>query len=242
MKREYHKWFSTSLRKNMELLIFGHGGVSVLFFPTRMARFYDYENWKVIEALRPRIEAGELQVYCVDSIDQESFYNLNIPPRERIRRHIQYEGYIVNEVIPFIDEINTGSSVISAGCSMGAYHAVNLAFKHPQLFCKVVGMSGRYDVSQPIKMFRDLLDGYHNEDIYFNMPNQYISNLYDEALINQIRKLDIIIAVGEEDAFLDDNRYLSSELSKKGINNSLYIWNEEAHRPKYWRHMVQLYF
>jgi esterase/lipase superfamily enzyme len=31
-------------------------------------------------------------------------------------------------------------------------------------------------------------------------------------------------------------------LASKGIQNSLYIWHEEAHRARYWRKMVQLYF
>ena len=44
MHREYHKQFSQHLQRDMELLIFGHGGRAVLFFPTRMARFYDYEK------------------------------------------------------------------------------------------------------------------------------------------------------------------------------------------------------
>ncbi len=48
MKREYHKWYSHSLKKEMELLVFGYAGAKVLFFPPRMGRFYDYENWKII--------------------------------------------------------------------------------------------------------------------------------------------------------------------------------------------------
>lgn len=51
MKREYHKWYSSNLEKEMELLVFGHSGAKVLFFPPRMGRFFDYENWRVIKAL-----------------------------------------------------------------------------------------------------------------------------------------------------------------------------------------------
>ncbi|HEX8462331.1 MAG TPA: esterase, partial [Segetibacter sp.] len=84
MNREYFKWYSPQLKRDMELLVFGHGGAPVLFFPTRTARFYDYENWKVIDAIAEKIEKGWLQVYCVDSIDLESFYNTAILPSERI--------------------------------------------------------------------------------------------------------------------------------------------------------------
>ncbi|AYL94676.1 esterase family protein [Mucilaginibacter celer] len=242
MKREYHKWFSPFLQRNMEMLVFGHSGASVLFFPTRTARFYDYEDWKVIEALRPKIEAGYLQIYCVDSIDRESFYNEYSHPHHRIERHLQYEQYILQEVVPFMKKNNPGTALISAGCSMGAYHAVTTAFKHPHLFKKVVGMSGRYDVTQSMGSFRDLLDGYRDENVYFNMPNQFMPNLGNPDIITALKKLDIIIVIGEEDAFLADNKYLCSILAAKGIPNHLYIWHEEAHRARYWRKMVQIYF
>jgi len=101
-----------------------------LFFPTRTARFYDYENWKIIDALKDKIEWGYLQVFCVDSVDIESFYSSHHPAK-RIERHLQYESYIINEVIPYIRCKNKCTGLVSAGCSLGGYHAVNLAFKHP---------------------------------------------------------------------------------------------------------------
>ena len=86
MEREYAKWFSPALNKEIELLLFGYSGTPVLFFPTRTARFYDYEDWKIIDALKEKISAGLLQIFCVDSIDIESFYSCN-HPSERIKRH-----------------------------------------------------------------------------------------------------------------------------------------------------------
>src|ERR1700678_3785174 len=123
MNREYHKWFSARLQRDMELLIFGHSGTAVLFFPTRMARFYDYENWRIVDALKDRIYNGQLQLFCVDSIDHESFYNKNVHPAVRIARHIQYEQYILHEVLPLMHKKNGGNYFEAAGCSMGAYHA-----------------------------------------------------------------------------------------------------------------------
>src|SRR5579863_5423674 len=84
MNREYHKWFSPSLQRDMELLIFGHAGDPILFFPTRTARFYDYEDWQVIDALRRKIETGLIQIYCLDSVDKESFYARQLDPADRI--------------------------------------------------------------------------------------------------------------------------------------------------------------
>jgi esterase/lipase superfamily enzyme len=241
MKREYHKWYSPALQRDMELLIFGHTGTPVLFFPTRTAHFYDYENWRVINAMSEKINKGYLQVYCVDSVDIESFYCKHTHPANRIKRHMQYEQYIIQEVLPLIWHNSKNHFIISAGCSFGAYHAVNIALRHPQLFGKVVGMSGRYDLTLTSNNFADLLEGYWDENVYYNMPAQYIPNLRDENLINKLKKLLIVLAVGKDDPFLPNNYFLHQELLRKGVSNTLHIWKGEAHRSFYWRRMVNAY-
>ena len=241
MNREYHKWFSPILQRDMELLIFGHAGRAVLFFPTRTARFYDYENWGIIDAMRPQIDNGEVQLFCVDSIDAESFYNANIDPFTRIRRHLQYEQYLLNEVIPLMHLKNEGSYLETAGCSMGAYHAINFAMKYPWMFRKAVGISGRYDLTKTPGDFKDLLDGFNDESVYLNMPSQYMPNLTDDYLLAAVRNLEIIIAIGETDPFMTGNKEFSELLWERGIPNKFYVWDHNAHRPKYWRKMTPLY-
>lgn len=241
LKRQHHQWYSSHLNRNMELLVFGHAGNPVIFFPTRTARFYDYEDWKIIDALSEKIEAGNLQVFCVDSIDKESFYSLCVHPSKRIQRHLQFENYIISELIPFISDQNSNNHFVAAGCSLGAYHALNIAFRHPHLFSKVVGMSGRYDLTLQLEYFDDLFNGYTNEDIYYNMPSQYIPNLIDEKILAQLKRMEIFLAVGQEDAFLNNNIELSQSLYKKDILHTLHLWDGEAHKARYWSRMVQVY-
>ena len=226
----------------MELLIFGHSGKPILFFPTRMARFFDYENWGIIDALKGRIENGELQIFCVDSVDAESFYNHWVHPSVRISRHIQYEHYIVNEVLPLMRSKNKSSSFEVAGCSMGAYHAINLALKHPLLFKKVVCMSGRYDLTQQLQNFKDLFDGYRDQTIYFNTPLAFMKNMPEGYDLDVIRKINIILVIGETDPFIENNQEFNQVLWAKGVVNELYTWSGYAHKPRYWRQMVRLYF
>lgn len=240
MQREYARWFSPALNKEIELLAFGHSGTPVLFFPTRTARFYDYENWKIIDALKEKINSGLLHVFCVDSVDIESFYSY-AHPAERIKRHLQYESYLLTEVIPYIKSQNSNPDLISAGCSLGGYHAVNLAFRHPHYFSKVVGLSARYDLTLSSQRFPDLLSGYFDESVYFNMPSMFIPNLSDENILNALRKLKVVLAIGREDPFFQNNTHFEQELRNKKIDADLFVWDEEAHRPRYWRQMVQLY-
>lgn len=241
MHREYHNWFSPNLNRHMEMLVFGHSGARVLVFPTRRGRFYEYENLGLIEVLADRINNGWLQLYCVDSVDRESIYNRYAHPLDRIRRHNQYEQYVLNEVLPLSRLKNPDSFLMVHGCSLGAYHAMNIALRHPQLFGKVVALSGRYDLSVPVAEFRSLFDDYYDDDIYYHNPNHFLPNLADETMLANLRKMSIIMTIGAEDPFLGSNLALSHTFHEKQVAHELYIWDGRAHAAHDWRKMVDLY-
>lgn len=241
MNREYFKWHSPNVGREMELLVFGHSGARVVVFPTRDGRFFDFENWKLIAAVADRIEAGEYQFYCVDSNDRDSLYADWMRPEDRIRRHLDYERYILEEVLPFSREKNPMPFAIAAGCSLGAFHAMNITLKHPERFGKVIALSGRYDLTANYGSFRDLFDGYRDDLIYFNTPAHFIPGIEDEKLLTRLRMLQIDFSIGLEDAFYENNLYFSEILTRKGIPHTLHIWDGEAHKPRFWRPMLRLY-
>jgi len=226
----------------MELLVFGHAGARVLAFPPRMGRFYEYENRRIIEALRPKIEGGWLQFYCVDSIDAESLYCGWKAPRARIERHLEFERYIVGEVLPLTARRNPNPFLMTFGCSLGAFHAMNVALRHPHRFGRVVALSGRYDLTGVFPDFHNLFDGYYDDDVYFNTPSHYLPTLEDEALLTQIRHLEITMAVGEDDPFRGNTSDLSRVMWDKGIWHGLHVWSGRAHRYRDWRAMAEIYF
>jgi esterase/lipase superfamily enzyme len=241
MQREYHQWFSPNLRRKMELLVFGHAGARVLLFPTRTGRFFDYENWGVIESLRHQIDMGWIQIYALDSVDQESFYCFWAHPHGRIHRHSEFEEYVLNEVIPFSESKNMHTCLMSVGCSMGAFHAVNIAFRHPHLFAKVIGLSGRYDLTINVGMFSNLLDGYYSDYVYYHSPSQFIPNMPESKQLDDLRAMDITIVCGKEDPFIENNRMLSESLWQKGVQHKYYEWDGLAHKAKYWKLMLPMY-
>ena len=102
MRREYIKWHSPSLQREMELLAYGERGFPIVVFPTSGGRFFEYEDRGMIGALASKIDRGELQVFCPDGVDTESWYNKGVHPRVRVMRHLQYERYILHEFLPFI--------------------------------------------------------------------------------------------------------------------------------------------
>lgn len=241
MNREYHRWSSPSLNRDMELLIFGHSGAKVLVFPTRQGRFYDYENWGMVGALGDSIRSGALQLFCVDSIDCESLYCTCVSPQTRIARHRQYEQYLLNEVVPLMRSRGYDPFLIAHGCSIGAFHAVNLSLRNPGLFRKVVALSGRYDLTRSVGAFAGLFDGYYDQDIYFHTPTHFLPQLTDCGALDAIRGTEIVLAIGEDDPFKASTLELSSQLRDKFIPHTLAVWQGEAHRPRYWRQMIRYY-
>lgn len=236
MRREYERWNSPALNREMEMLVFGHAGTPLLVFPTSMGRFYDYENRNMIGALRHRYQAGELQAFCVDSVDTESWYNRGVPPRTRIERHMMYERYLLDEVIPYIRRKNGAERVIVTGCSFGGYHSANFAFRHPELVEGVVSFGGAFDISQ-------FVDGYFDEDKYFHCPPEFLANLTDARVLEELRRLRIVLAAGEHDMCLRENQRLSRILQDLGIPHTLDIWGSGAgHDWPWWEQMAVKFF
>jgi esterase/lipase superfamily enzyme len=102
MNIEYCKWHSPALGQQMELKVYGFFGKPLLVFPAQGGRFYEFEDFGMIAAITPFIEAGQIKVFTLDSIDSQSWANLNAPPADRARRHEDYDRYITQEVAPFI--------------------------------------------------------------------------------------------------------------------------------------------
>src|SRR5262245_28354967 len=170
MQREYHRFDSRHLSKPMEFLWFGHAGPAAVLFPTSMGRFYQYEDFGLITSLSDKIERGELQLVCADSVDEESWYNRQLPYADRVHRHEQYDAYLRDELIPHV-RARSGSGKVSVfGASFGAYHAANFAARYPELVSKAVLFSGVFDIHR-------FLDGFWNDACYFHCPTAYIANI-----------------------------------------------------------------
>jgi len=242
IRRAYHRWSSPALGRDMELLVFGHAGERVLVFPSRMERFFEWENRGMVDACRDRLEAGHLQLWCLDGLDTESFYAFAKPPTERIERHFAYERYVLDEVLPFSEGVNPGSSVGTAGCSLGAFHAAALFFRHPGRFRHLRAFSGRFDLCRSFgDEYPDLFLGYREPPVYFLNPTHFLPALRDPESLAALRESEILLVVGESDAFHASSLDLSSILWSLGVAHEMRTWVGAAHRFRYWRQMARLY-
>ncbi len=236
MNIEYHKNWSSQLGQDMELKIYGHSGKPVVVFPCQGGRFYEYEDFGMVESCRPFIETGKIQLYAVDSIDNQSWANSFLHPADRARRHEAYDRYIIAEVVPFIRERNPSTGkFMTTGCSMGAYHAPNFFFRHPDVFDAVIALSGLFHLSL-------FIGDYMDETVYFNTPLAYLPNLTDAWYLDQYRQSTIIICCGQgawEGPMLEDTLALKRILEAKGIPSCVDFWGYDVnHDWPWWRKMM----
>jgi len=230
MQRDYIKEYSHALGRDMELLHFGHGGRPLLVFPTSMGRFYQWEDFGMVDALGDFIESGAIQLICLDSIDGESWYAKDKWPGDRVWRHLQYEGYIVDEILPRIPE-----PPVAVGASFGGLHAVLLAARHPNRISGYISLSGAFDTSK-------WLNGYHDDNVFYTNLVEFLPGLNDEAYLGPMRaQHPKVIATGADDANVEDSRRVGELLRSKGIDVALDIWPGWAHDWPYWKDMMRRY-
>jgi esterase/lipase superfamily enzyme len=228
MHRDYGKWHSARLGREMEYLWFGWSGRPLIMFPTSGGRYSENEDFHLVGTLADKIDAGMVQVVCLDSIDRESWYNKHIHPADRARRHEQYDDYLRWEMIPYIQHRAQRGDIMVYGASFGAYHAANAAGRHYDVISKAILFSGVYDVKRAT-------DGYWDDRCYFHSPASYIANMdWDQA--QRLARVEWIIATGEHDTLVNENRGFSWLLGVKGIPNYLEIWpGVFGHDWPWWR-------
>lgn len=220
----------------MPIASYGHFGFPLLMFPTAAADFEEYERFYLIESIRPWIEAGQVKVYSIDSVNQYTWMNDRIHPSERAYKHEFYDSFVVNEVVPFIwGQQGNREGVITTGASMGAYHAMNFLLRHPGMFGGTVAMSGAYDLTP-------WTGGYIDDRVYANSPTHYLPNMSDhghlEAIRAQSRNIHILTGQGPYEA-PHQSKELSGMLWEKGIWHNCELWGHDMpHDWPTWRKML----
>jgi esterase/lipase superfamily enzyme len=234
MHREHVRWFSPALERDMDLLLFGHAGARTLVFPSSMGRFFEWEDQGMIGALGDPLERGALQLCCVDSVDDESWYAKWKHPADRARYHARYDRYLHEEVLPFTRDRNPNTLLIATGASFGAYHALTFALRYPFDVGRAIGLSGVYDI-------REITDGYTDGEIYSFNPPEFLANEHDPHRVAAQERMDIVLAIGRDDQMRGNNEYFSGKLWERRIWHALRIWDGWAHDWPYWRQMIVKY-
>ena len=239
MQIQYYKHYSSHLNREMEYKVYGHGGRPVLFVPCQAGRFFDFENFHMIDYWGKWIEAGLCTVYSIDTIDNEAWAAQGADNRWRIENHERWYHYVVDEMVPTIHAMSGNQGIMTFGASMGAMHAANLFFRRPDLFDSVFAISGLYDSE-------DFFGGYMDDLVYNNCPVNYLSNMpQDHHYIGMYNERKILIVVGQgkwEGPLIASTRRLEAVLRNKGIQAQVDYWGFDVdHDWPWWYKMVEHY-
>lgn len=238
MQIEHHSWHSPRLGHEMGVAVFGHYGLPMLAFPTSHGDEWELQRKGMLDVIGDVIDAGRIKVFCVGSNNSDSFLNTDAHPSHRSWRQRLFDEYLREEVIPFIHAHcqSPGIPITTMGASLGGYHAANTLFRYPHLVRRCYAMSGIYDL-------RRFMSGGWDENFYFHNPVDYMANLADPWLLEQLASCEIRLITGSGPH--EESRYsyeMSAILSRKGIGHHLDDWGPRGgHDWPYWKDMLREY-
>jgi esterase/lipase superfamily enzyme len=235
MQRDVWSWYSPALRRTMDVARFGHYGKPLVLFPTGGGDFLEHERFLMIAALTPLIDAGRIKVFCVGTVNRDSWINAAAPPQQKTFLQARFDEYLTTELLPFVksDCGDTDQRFAAAGASLGAYHTVNAVAKHPEWFDLGVTVSGSFDVARWVGDHRD-------DDLYYNSPLHFLPNLGPSEQLDRLRDARFVLGVGRGRWDNPPNSFrMAGVLGSRGIPNRVELWGEDAdHDWPTWRTML----
>ncbi len=236
MKQTDH-WYSPRVSQDVNLVRWGVSGAPVLIFPTAGGDFEEIERFHLIGVLQPLLEAGRMKVYSVDSLNGRTF--MTGADNEQIGRMMAgFDAMIRNEVVPAIrqDCQQAQIEIITAGASIGAFNALEVLCRHPDIFAAALCVSGTYDLTR-------WLDGPMTSDFYFSSPNHFLPQLPEGRMLDLLRQRFVLLTHGlgrAEDP--GESWRTAAILGRAGIPNRVDEWGEEwPHDWVTWREMFPKY-
>ena len=239
MYRDAISYHSNVLGEDLGVIVYGMTGYPIIVFQTQDSKCTNYEDFGMISELADYIDDGKVQLFCVDSIDQESWSNTNGDKSWRAQRQEDYFRFVTDELVPYVHDRN-GSDLrpLATGCSMGATHSAIAALRRPDLFQGCIALSGVYRTSF---FFGDWMD----ENLYMNDMVQMLHGLpADHPYIDLYNHRSLCFCVGQgawEDG-LSDLRDMDASFKRLGINAWCDFWGYDVNHDWPWWKKQMRYF
>jgi esterase/lipase superfamily enzyme len=141
----------------------------------------------------------------------------------------QYHDAIASEVVPAIQADTGGHEIVAAGSSIGAFNALAMVCRYPQLFRAAICMSGTYHMEKFIGGF--------NDDLYFSSPVHFVQGMEGPQL-DLLRQRFVVLASGSgrwEDT--SESWAVAKVLGERGIPNRVDDWGPDYDHdwPTWWK-------
>ena len=230
-------WYSERLQQGIGVTRWGHYGTPLLLFPTAGGDSQEVERFDLVGAVWPLIEAGRVKVYSCDSLAGRAWLRGDGSSAYRSWLQNQFHAFIYHGLVPAIraDCKSPAIGVISAGASIGAFNALAMLCRYPDVFTKAICMSGTYDIEP-------WLNGPFSLDFYYSSPLHFLPNLNGSQL-EVLRHRFVVLASGEGRwENIGQSWRAAHILGSRGIPNRLDSWGSGwDHDWPTWRAMLPRY-
>lgn len=226
--------------REVTLARWGHFGQPILLFPTAGGDAEEIERFHMIDVMRPLLDAGKIKIYSCDSVAGKGLITREGGPRHQMWLQNQFHRYVRHEVAPAIrmDCQSPETDIWAAGASFGAFHAVAMVCRFPDVFTRALAMSGTYDLR------RFFAAGPHefNDDFWSSSPIHFLPSLGGHHLdVLRTRFLLIVSGAGRAED-MSESWAMGSALGARGIPNRVDPWGPEWHHDwETWRKMMPQY-
>jgi esterase/lipase superfamily enzyme len=231
-------WWSDRVQREVTLVRWGHFGTPVLIFPTAGGDAEEIERFLMLQVLAPLVDAGRVKVYSCDSVAGQALLVQEGTPQHRMWVQNQFHQYVRHEVVPAIrtDCRTPDLKVITAGASIGAFHAVACLCRFPDVFDKAIGMSGTYDLK------RFFHTDQFTDDFWVSSPLHFLPHLAGPHL-EVLQSRFVLIPSGEGRAEdIGESWALARTLGRMGVPNRVDSWGRDWHHDwMTWRKMLPQY-
>ncbi|MGV8914651.1 MAG: alpha/beta hydrolase-fold protein [Kaistella sp.] len=227
---EHTDFYSHILGTSLKVEVTGHFGYPILMFPTSQGQYTQNHDFKLNESINSFVEEGKVKLYNIETIDNYSFYDKNIPASERIRNYELYMQFLIQEFVPYLQSLHSEHRIAVAGASFGGYHAANFALRFPDVVSHMFCLSGAFSI-------RNFMEDFTNDLVYFNCPREFM--VHEEAW--KFNHMHIVLSTSDEDICLTQTREMADILTSKGINH----WYDErkwiSHDWPLWRMVFPIF-
>ena len=230
---------SAILGKDMHVNVYGKKGLPVVMFPTLAASPESLEDAGVVDELAEYLDSGIIQLFCTETVDQES-WAADGDPKERARRQETYYHYVVDELVPLVHKVSKSTArPLAMGCDMGATHAAIALLRRPDLFQGCVCLSGSYDAR---RYFGDWMDA----TLYDNTPNAFLPQMpLDHPYVAVYNQRQLLFCTGQEASEADSlrcTREMDADPVRLGVEAWCDYWGGDVTHGWYWWKKQLRYF
>jgi esterase/lipase superfamily enzyme len=238
MEKEKTEQNQKNLTISLSYKKYGDKGRVILFFPDDEDSSEQLEQKGMIEQCRPFWKTGRCQIYAVSTLDKETFDDLERPFTERVALYENYVQTLKEQILEPLKKQTPTNLPLTAGCGRGAFHAMNLFCRFPDMTGGALCVSGFYQL--------DLLLGHNmNETAKENSPLLFMNHEWAEKYENDFIKSRIIISSGKSDE-AQTSFFQTLEMEKLFISLKIPffidIWGKDVTSDWYWWNKQIPYF